>query len=171
MEDDLDIVSEHMRQREHLEHTVISLRKQLNKDTKLHHSDYTRITKQNVMLIKEINDLRQELKMARLQLNDMEKLLHTSGTDKMSDRVETQAKLQSIIQQVRDAVTEREAKLEEKTRIIEMQCKEMGHLYTQLQMDSECPSRRDGFGRSGGSGVRTGAMEQFGRLPPLPGLN
>lgn len=41
----MDLLQEHMNQREHLEHTVTSLRKKLSKDTQLHYNDYFRIMK------------------------------------------------------------------------------------------------------------------------------
>uniref|UniRef100_H2ZKC6 Cilia- and flagella-associated protein 57 n=1 Tax=Ciona savignyi TaxID=51511 RepID=H2ZKC6_CIOSA len=57
-----DIQKEYARQREHLERSVASLRKKL-KDTEIHRADNVRIMQgENVALIKEINDLRRELK-------------------------------------------------------------------------------------------------------------
>lgn len=69
---DADIQKEYARQREHLERSVASLRKKLAKDTEIHRADNVRIMQENVSLIKEINDLRRELKIARSQVHDME---------------------------------------------------------------------------------------------------
>jgi len=69
---DADIQKEYARQREHLERSVASLRKKLAKDTEIHRADNVRVMQENVTLIKEINDLRRELKVARTQVHDLE---------------------------------------------------------------------------------------------------
>ncbi|XP_028390638.1 cilia- and flagella-associated protein 57-like [Dendronephthya gigantea] len=72
---DADIQREYARQREHLERSVASLRKKLEKDNEIHRADNVRIMQENVSLIKEINDLRRELKIARTQVHDLEAAL------------------------------------------------------------------------------------------------
>lgn len=72
---DADIQREYARQREHLERSVASLRKKLAKDSEIHRADNVRIMQENVTLIKEINDLRRELKIARTQVHDLETAL------------------------------------------------------------------------------------------------
>uniref|UniRef100_A0A7S0VMW2 Cilia- and flagella-associated protein 57 n=1 Tax=Hemiselmis tepida TaxID=464990 RepID=A0A7S0VMW2_9CRYP len=57
-----DIQKEYNRQRDYLEKTVESLKKKLSKDMDLHKTDSTRIMHENVALIKEINELRREIK-------------------------------------------------------------------------------------------------------------
>merc|ERR1712179_626082 len=69
---DADIQKEYSRQREHLERSVASLRKKLAKDSEIHRADNVRIMQENVSLIKEINDLRKELKIARTMIHDLE---------------------------------------------------------------------------------------------------
>ena len=69
---DVDIQKEYARQRDHLERSVASFRKKLTKDQQIHRADNVRIMQENVSLIKEINDLRKELKMARTQVHDLE---------------------------------------------------------------------------------------------------
>merc|ERR1712154_702744 len=69
---DADIQKEFSRQKEHLERSVASLRKKLEKDSEIHKADNVRIMQENVSLIKEINDLRKELKLCRVLIHDME---------------------------------------------------------------------------------------------------
>merc|ERR1719494_598157 len=87
---DSDIQLEYSRQREHLERSVASLRKKLSKDSEIHRADNVRIMQENVSLIKEINDLRRELKIARTQVHDLEAALqvmrkqqHAAGGEPM----------------------------------------------------------------------------------------
>ncbi|XP_028666683.1 cilia- and flagella-associated protein 57 [Erpetoichthys calabaricus] len=70
---DADIQREFARQREHLERSVGSLQKKLVKDTDIHRAENIRIMQENVSLIKEINDLRRELKMVRSSAHDQER--------------------------------------------------------------------------------------------------
>ena len=60
-----DIQKEYNRQREYLEKSVESLKRKLQKDMELHRSDNMRIMQENVSLIKEINELRREVKVLR----------------------------------------------------------------------------------------------------------
>ena len=60
-----DIQKEYNRQREYLEKSVESLKRKLQKDMELHRSDNMRIMQENVSLIKEINELRREVKMLK----------------------------------------------------------------------------------------------------------
>ncbi|CAD2219432.1 WDdomain 65 [Angomonas deanei] len=55
-----DEVREYNRQRDHLERNLTSLKKKVNKDVENNRSDRSRITAENVILIREINDLRKE---------------------------------------------------------------------------------------------------------------
>ena len=57
-----EIAAEYSRQREYLEKSVESLKRKLNKNMELHRSDNMRMMSENVALIKEINELRREIK-------------------------------------------------------------------------------------------------------------
>lgn len=107
---DADIQREYARQREHLERSVASLRKKLTKDSEIHRADNVRIMQENVTLIKEINDLRRELKIARTQVHDLETALGvmrksqglqaTEGTSNETEKIiknEDLAQLEKII--------------------------------------------------------------------------
>jgi hypothetical protein len=59
---DQDMQKEYSRQRDYLEKTVDSLKRKLSKDMDLHKTDSMRIMQENVALIKEINELRREIK-------------------------------------------------------------------------------------------------------------
>jgi hypothetical protein len=62
---EFDIQHEYARQRDYLERTVASLRKKVAKDQGIHRADNVHIMQENVTLIKEINQLRRELKGAK----------------------------------------------------------------------------------------------------------
>ncbi len=59
---DVDIQAEYSRQREYLERNLDSIKRKLSKDSTLHKAENRRIIEENVSLIKEINELRRELK-------------------------------------------------------------------------------------------------------------
>jgi cilia- and flagella-associated protein 57 len=62
---DEGIQKEYQRQRDYLEKTVQSLKHKLDKDAQLHRADNLRIMQENVALIKEINELRREIKLLK----------------------------------------------------------------------------------------------------------
>ena len=64
---DEDLQLEYARQREFLEKSIENLKRKLRKDSEAHKSDNTRLMNENVALIKEINELRREMKLARLK--------------------------------------------------------------------------------------------------------
>nr|CAB3267722.1 WD repeat-containing protein 65 [Phallusia mammillata] len=151
---DTDIQKEYSRQREHLERSVASLRKKLSKDTEIHRADNVRIMQENVTLIKEINDLRRELKSTRTQVHDLEATLGTnrsknmtgSKATKRSDTAATGSEGsggQSVLRQNPE---------EELPRIVDIQKSEIRKLRNQI-MDLE-----DQLMRRPPSG---------GRLPPM----
>merc|ERR1712164_132989 len=64
-----------MRQREHLERSLASLRTKMGKDNSVQKQDHIRIMQENVHLISEINELRKELKGSRVRIGDLETAL------------------------------------------------------------------------------------------------
>ncbi|KAJ3117421.1 Cilia- and flagella-associated protein 57 [Phlyctochytrium bullatum] len=62
---EVDVQQEYARQREYLERTVASLRRKVLKDQGIHRTDNVRIMQENVALIKEINQLRKDLRAVR----------------------------------------------------------------------------------------------------------
>jgi len=63
---DSDIAAEYTRQREYLEKSVESLKRKLNKNMELHRNDNMRMMQENVSLVKEINELRREIKQMKM---------------------------------------------------------------------------------------------------------
>lgn len=82
---------------------------------------------ENVSLIKEINDLRRELKIARTQVHDLEAALGLHRKANQATATETKAKLASTN---KNAQLERD--LEEKLKVIELQQQEIGRIKGQL---------------------------------------
>ncbi|KND04574.1 uncharacterized protein SPPG_00295 [Spizellomyces punctatus DAOM BR117] len=81
-----DIQQEYARQREYLERTVASLRRKVTKDQSIHRADNVRIMAENVALIKEINQLRRDLKGTRAREKAAEiALKHVKGQDDESE--------------------------------------------------------------------------------------
>ncbi|XP_015597863.1 cilia- and flagella-associated protein 57 [Cephus cinctus] len=78
---DLDAQCEFLKQRDHLERTVASLRKQVFRDPASGKKDLDKMMDENVVLITELNILRQELKTAQKHIVDLESILGLAGKD------------------------------------------------------------------------------------------
>lgn len=131
---DADIQKEYSRQREHLERSVASLRKKLAKDSEIHRADNVRIMQENVSLIKEINDLRKELKIARTQIHDLEAALGLHSKNNKGDT----ATLAAFTIKTPSALMEKD--MEEKNKIIDMQKMEIRKLRNMIETGSRPPS-------------------------------
>ncbi|XP_068598729.1 cilia- and flagella-associated protein 57 [Brachionichthys hirsutus] len=70
--DDEDDVQAFRQQREHLEKTVSSLKSRLAKSAEEHDKVHAKITKENVTLITEINELRKELSLTKTRVKEHE---------------------------------------------------------------------------------------------------
>ncbi|KAJ8306471.1 hypothetical protein KUTeg_017016 [Tegillarca granosa] len=127
---DADIQKEYSRQREHLERSVASLRKKLAKDSEIHRADNVRIMQENVSLIKEINDLRRELKIARTQIHDLEATLGLQSKQNKGDN----AAVTTIA--IKPPLAQIEQEIEEKNKIIKMQQMEIKRLRMDIEMGS-----------------------------------
>jgi len=134
-----------------LERSVASLQKKLTKDTEIHRADNVRIMQENVTLIKEINDLRRELKITRSKLHDLETSMGTNrvgkGGKSAGPRLDTGPTLSD------PSATQSGYRQDvEAPRIIEMQKTEIRRLREQMLQLEEQASRRPPSG---------------GRLPPM----
>ncbi|NXW07254.1 CFA57 protein, partial [Fregetta grallaria] len=124
---DTDLQQEYMRQREYLERNLAALKKKVVQDQEVHQAAYMRIVQENVSLIKEINDLRQELKVARTQVHDLRSTLRlTKKKQAIQDTAPSSELLSS------PAVLRLNAE-KESEKIIEMQQLEIQHLRDQIQ--------------------------------------
>ncbi|XP_040325824.1 cilia- and flagella-associated protein 57 isoform X2 [Herpailurus yagouaroundi] len=130
-----DLQQEYARQREHLERNLATLRKKVVKESELRRTDYVRIMQENVSLIKEINELRRELKFTRSQVYDLEAALKLTKKIRPQDVPETvpSEAMPSI------APTMRLNEQEETGRIIEMQRLEIQRLREQIQEQEQIP--------------------------------
>ncbi|KAK2490259.1 hypothetical protein MC885_004273, partial [Smutsia gigantea] len=144
-----DLQQEYARQREHLERNLATLRKKVVKESELHRTDYVRIMQENVSLIKEINELRRELKFTRSQVYDLEATLKLTRKLRPQDVPETVPREDML----RVAPPMRLNQQEETERIIEMQRQEIQRLRDQIQEQEQVP----GFHPLAGT-----------RLPSLP---
>ncbi|NXT45627.1 CFA57 protein, partial [Pluvianellus socialis] len=124
---DTDLQQEYMRQREYLERNLAALKKKVVKDQEIHQAAYVRIMQENVSLIKEINELRQELKVARTQVHDLRSTLRlTKKKQAIQDTAPSSELLSS------PAVLRLNAE-KESEKIIEMQQIEIQYLRDQIQ--------------------------------------
>uniref|UniRef100_G1NBL2 EML-like second beta-propeller domain-containing protein n=1 Tax=Meleagris gallopavo TaxID=9103 RepID=G1NBL2_MELGA len=117
---DTDLQQEYMRQREYLERNLAALKKRVVKDQQIHQAAYTHIMQENVSLIREINDLRQELTVAHTQVHDLQSALRLT-------------KKKQAIQDTGDPAVLRLNAQKENEKIIEMQLLEIQHLRDQIQ--------------------------------------
>jgi len=81
---DLDIAAEYTRQREYLEKSVESLKRKLNKNMELHRNDNMRMMQENVSLVKEVNELRREIK--QMKMSQRAQAMLGSGSTSKLDR-------------------------------------------------------------------------------------
>ncbi|XP_010893002.1 cilia- and flagella-associated protein 57 [Esox lucius] len=133
---DADIQREYSRQREHLEKNVASLKRKLAKDSEVHRTQKVKIMKENVSLIKEINELRQELRLVRAQVHDYES---QAGVNK---RKQSSSDLK-VLASVRTQGAGQVARLnfeEEAERIIELQRREIQRLRLEIQSQGQIHS-------------------------------
>ncbi|KAL0966818.1 hypothetical protein UPYG_G00300520 [Umbra pygmaea] len=82
---DTDIQEEYRRQREHLEREVLSLKRKLAEDSEGHRTENIKMMKENVSLIKEINELRHELSLVRARFQDYESQMRISKKKQNSE--------------------------------------------------------------------------------------
>ena len=101
-------------------------------------------------LIKEINDLRRELKIARTQVHDLEAALGINKKNKNQQLEQQQA--ESAFSMNGTNLSSREGKHDENVRIIDMQRSEIRKLRTQLMEAEQMVAQRPPSG---------------GRLPPV----
>ncbi|KAM9280350.1 LOW QUALITY PROTEIN: cilia- and flagella-associated protein 57 [Cariama cristata] len=123
---DTDLQQEYMRQQEHLERNV-AVKKKVVKDQEIHQAAYMRIVQENVNLIKEINDLRQELKVAHSQVHDLRSTLRLTKKKHATQDTAPSSELLSS-----PAVLRLNAE-KESEKIIEMQQLEIQYLRDQIQ--------------------------------------
>nr|XP_012631296.1 cilia- and flagella-associated protein 57 isoform X1 [Microcebus murinus] len=130
-----DLQQEYARQREHLERNLATLKKKVVKEGELHRTDYVRIMQENVSLIKEINELRRELKYTRSQVYDLEAALKLSKKFRPQEVVDSEPSRDKVS----GSPTMRLNELEETGRIIEMQRLEIQRLRDQIQEQEQVP--------------------------------
>ncbi|XP_005410690.1 PREDICTED: cilia- and flagella-associated protein 57 isoform X1 [Chinchilla lanigera] len=130
-----DLQLEYARQREYLERNLATLKKKVVKEGELHRTDYVRIMQENVSLIKEINELRRELKFTRSQVYDLEAAL------KLSKKIQPPEVSETVSgrDQPSATTTMRLNEQEETGRIIEMQRLEIQRLRDQIQEQEQVP--------------------------------
>lgn len=82
--EEFDVQCEFNKQREHLERTIASLRKQVFQDTSNEHKQ-EKLMDDNILLLTEINPLRESLKKAEKHISDMEYILGLKGKNVSPD--------------------------------------------------------------------------------------
>ncbi|XP_072366701.1 cilia- and flagella-associated protein 57 [Scyliorhinus torazame] len=131
---DSDIQREFGRQRNHLEKSIATLQKKLLKDTEIHRADNVHIMQENVALIKEINDLRHELKVSRIKVHDLEVALGSIRKNKKPCAVEFKDNCS------RSGAVSRLHFDHESERIIELQRQEIKQLREEIPGKEEAQS-------------------------------
>ncbi|NXP45592.1 CFA57 protein, partial [Heliornis fulica] len=124
---DTDSQQEHIRQQEYFERNLAALKKKVVKDEKIHRAAYTRIMQENVSLIKEINDLRQELRVAHTQVHDLQSSLRLTKKKQAVQDTAPSSEVRSSA-----AILRLNAE-KESEKIIEMQQLEIQYLRDQIQ--------------------------------------
>ena len=92
-----DAQREYNRERDYLEGTVAGLKKKLVKDSETNRADRSRIINENVILIKEINELRREVRTLTASRKTLDSTLNASNVNEYAREVEIQrAELQRL---------------------------------------------------------------------------
>ncbi|XP_063263369.1 LOW QUALITY PROTEIN: cilia- and flagella-associated protein 57 [Prinia subflava] len=125
--EDADLRQQIKKQQEYNERHVAVLRKKAMKDKEMQHSAYMLIMKENVSLIKEINDLRQELRVANMHVHDLQSALRLYKKRKAVQDTAPSSELLSS-----PTVLRLNAEMEAE-KIIEMQQLEIQYLRGQIQ--------------------------------------
>nr|XP_030134824.1 cilia- and flagella-associated protein 57 isoform X1 [Taeniopygia guttata] len=125
--EDADLQQQYKKQQEYNERNLAVLRKKGMKDKEMHHTAYMRIMQENMSLIKEINDLRQELRVANAQVHDLQSALRLNKNKKSIQDTAPSSELLSG-----PAVLRLNPELE-REKIIEMQQLEIQYLRDQIQ--------------------------------------
>ncbi|KEG09722.1 WDdomain 65 [Trypanosoma grayi] len=107
-----DEVREYNRERDHLERNFAGLKNKVNKDTENNRGDKYRITTENVILIREINDLRKEARLLAGKAG-MWRTADPNSTSAYEDETAREVAMQRVeLSRLREIAT----KLEEKAR-------------------------------------------------------
>ncbi|XP_054141472.1 cilia- and flagella-associated protein 57 [Melozone crissalis] len=125
--EDADLQQQYKKQQEYNERNLAVLRKKVMKDKEIQHTAYMRIVQENMSLIKEINDLRQELRVANTQVHNLESALRLNKSKKAIQDTAPSAELPSG-----PAVLRLNPEMESE-KIIEMQQLEIQYLRDQVQ--------------------------------------
>ncbi|XP_048168843.1 cilia- and flagella-associated protein 57 isoform X1 [Corvus hawaiiensis] len=131
-----DLQQQYEKQQEYHERNLAVLRKRVMKDKEMQHTAYMRILQENVSLIKEINDLRQELRVAHAQVHDLRSALKLNKDKKAIEDTAPSSELLSS-----PAVLRLNPEMESE-KIIEMQQLEIQYLRDQIQEKGQvvnCP--------------------------------
>ena len=154
---DEDILRENSRQRAYLEKSVEGLKRQLAKDSALHKKDNLRIMNENVVLIKEVNELRRELKALRIQQSGSADTMAVGGGRAAGGgrvRKSSAASASRVGAQ----------QLQEALATIEQQGVEIAHLREQLKtvVDASRPASRAPDVGDAAGGMDAGGAEEAG---------
>ncbi|KAJ1523827.1 hypothetical protein ONE63_010385 [Megalurothrips usitatus] len=136
---DTDAQAEFKRQREHLERTVASLKRQVYKGSLSKQGDYARIMEENIYLIEELNSVRNTLKKSQNALQNLEMLLgiSTTGSSRVGNASDLQERLQKALQlqeERRERGSDRTMELEKKVLILQ---EEIDRLITKLEQSEK----------------------------------
>lgn len=135
---DLDAQCEFLKQRDHLERTIASLRRQVFKDTSGVGKDVDKTIEENITLIAEINALREELRNARKHILHMEGLLGL--TEKYVKPTEAKMKLDKACYQNDELQNKYKSQMQECQNIIDALKADMYNLISRLpceELDTE----------------------------------
>ena len=125
---DDDVQHEHNKQREFLERSVAGMRKKLAMSSKMHEDYTTLVMQENVVLIREVNLLRQELKLSNKNAAHLEASLNSTRTlEKMRGGTVSEVETGDLTTTLRDSVA-----LGDSARVIEMQKAEIRKLRSQV---------------------------------------
>ncbi|CAG7830333.1 unnamed protein product [Allacma fusca] len=153
-----EAICELVRQKNHLEVSLHSIKRKMEKDVRFSRVEQMKIMHENMLLVFEINGLRRELKIIRDKLESYENILGVNSTSKPTEAAELRQKLQEAVANREDIDLDFNEQLEEKEDIIEAQQTEIDAIATkvlrvneyvaELQADQAVPGTTGDYLRS-----------------------
>lgn len=134
---DLDILKEQNRQRDYLEKSVESLKRRLAKDSEVHRQDNIKIMQENASLICEINDLRREVNLLRLERQEA----RVQGTARCGSQTNKKTRDSSDASRDRRKSAEMQTLLESQKEQIVMLTAQVEELQNKLQKGCQTARR------------------------------
>jgi len=133
-----EAICELVRQKNHLEAYLTSIKRKVFKDTELTRADQLKVMRENMLLVTEINNLRRELKTVRDKILAYENTLGVTQTAHAAEAAEVRIKLQNAIEDRDEIDITHEEELDAQEELMRTQRTQLENINAKLMKISEC---------------------------------